>query len=210
VSLDLINPFAGLSPLALGVMALGLFFAALARGYSGFGFSAVLVSSWSLVTDPARAIAVALMLEVAASIVQAVSVWKEIPWRRVAILLAGALIGSPLGVYFLATLPLDVMRLVVSLFVLVSASLMLLGWKLRKKASEWGTGAVGDSIANGIDGFFRKPVGTADRFGDDCIDDTETQQILRGDLHGGCRILRATGVTPQNRCGGFRRGDRID
>ena len=64
MSLDLINPFAGLSPLALGVMALGLFFAALARGYSGFGFSAVLVSSWSLVTDPARAIAVALMLEV--------------------------------------------------------------------------------------------------------------------------------------------------
>ena len=160
MSLDLINPFAGLSPLALGVMALGLFFAALARGYSGFGFSAVLVSSWSLVTDPARAIAVALMLEVAASIVQAVSVWKEIPWRRVAILLAGALIGSPLGVYFLATLPLDVMRLVVSLFVLVSASLMLLGWKLRKKASEWGTGAVGiaSGVANGAVGMGGLPV----------------------------------------------------
>ena len=33
MSLDLVNPFAGLSPLALGVMAVGLFFAALARGY---------------------------------------------------------------------------------------------------------------------------------------------------------------------------------
>ena len=78
---------------ALAVMLAGLGLAALARGYSGFGFSAILVSSWALVTDPARAVVVALFLEVSASAMQAVSVWKEIPWKRVSLLMAGAIAG---------------------------------------------------------------------------------------------------------------------
>ena len=46
---------------AMLVMLAGLALGALARGYSGFGFSAILVSSWALVTDPARAVVVALV-----------------------------------------------------------------------------------------------------------------------------------------------------
>ena len=88
------------SPVALAVMFIGLFIASLARGYSGFGFSAVLVSSWSLVGVPARAIGVALLLEVIASCVQAFSVWRDIPWRRVVFLLMGAAIGTGPGVLF--------------------------------------------------------------------------------------------------------------
>ena len=59
---------------------------------SGFGFSALLVASWSLVTDPAKAVALALIMEVTASVFQAFSVWKDIPWRRVGLLIAGAIV----------------------------------------------------------------------------------------------------------------------
>lgn len=120
------------SPFALAVMIIGLFIASLARGYSGFGFSAVLVSSWSLVDVPARAIGIALLLEVIASCVQAFSVWRDIPWRRVVFLLLGAAIGTGPGVLLLSNIPADQLKLGLSLFVLVAAFLLLRGWKLRK------------------------------------------------------------------------------
>ena len=120
------------SPLALAVMIIGLFMASLARGYSGFGFSAVLVSSWSLVGVPARAIGVALLLEVIASCVQAFSVWRDIPWRRVVFLLLGAAIGTGPGVFLLSQVPPDQIKLGLSLFVLAAAFLLLRGWKIGR------------------------------------------------------------------------------
>ena len=148
------------SPLALMVMAAGLFLASLARGYSGFGFSAVLVSSWSLVGLPARAIGVALLLEVIASCVQAFSVWRDIPWRRVLFLLLGAAVGTGPGVYLLSSVHPDHLKLGLSLFVLVAALLLLRGWKLRKKANDQGAFAVGiaSGVANGAVGMGGLPV----------------------------------------------------
>jgi uncharacterized membrane protein YfcA len=132
-------------------MAAGLFVAAVARGYSGFGFSALLVASWSLVTDPARAVALTLAMEVVASLLQAASVWRQIPWRRVAFLVAGAALGTPAGVWLLAHVPAGTMKLAIALFVLAAAVAMLAGMQLKKKAGGAGTAAVGvaSGVANG-------------------------------------------------------------
>ncbi len=83
---------------AVIVMVAGLLVASFARGYSGFGFSAILVASWSLVAPPSLPVAVAVMFEVSASIMQAASVWRDVDWRRIGLLLAGALVCSPFGV----------------------------------------------------------------------------------------------------------------
>lgn len=148
------------SPFALVIMIAGLFLASLARGYSGFGFSAVLVSSWSLVGVPARAIGVALLLEVIASCVQAFSVWRDIPWRRVVFLLIGAALGTGPGVLLLSSVPAETLKLGLSLFVLAAALLLLRGWKLRKKANDKGAFAVGiaSGVANGAVGMGGLPV----------------------------------------------------
>ena len=140
-----------LSPLALVVMGAGLFVAALARGYSGFGFSALLVSSWSLVVEPSRAVALALVMEVIASVMQAFSVWGMIPWRRVAILTLWAIIGTPAGVWLLANLPSDAMKLGVAVFVLIAAVALLMGFQFKRNASPAGTATIGmvSGVANG-------------------------------------------------------------
>jgi uncharacterized protein len=136
---------------AMLVMLAGLALGALARGYSGFGFSAILVASWALVTDPARAVVVALCLEVTASVLQAASVWRDIPWKRVGLLMAGAILGTPLGVYFLANMPREPLKLVIALFVLISAALLFKGIKFKSKAGIGSTAAVGvaSGVANG-------------------------------------------------------------
>jgi uncharacterized protein len=140
-----------LTAVALAVMLIGLAIGAIARGYSGFGFSAILVSSWALVTDPARAVVVALCLEVAASIMQAFSVWGEIPWKRVGLLMAGAVVGTPAGAYLLAHAPREPLKLAIGVFVLISAALLLYGFKLEGKSQGSRTAAVGvaSGLANG-------------------------------------------------------------
>jgi uncharacterized membrane protein YfcA len=129
------DPIAGLGPVALAVMFSGLAVGALARGYSGFGFSALLVASWSLVGAPSVAVAVALVLEVAASVLQAVSVWRDIPWRRVALLLGGAVVSTPFGAHLLAVAPERALRLGIALFVLAAALALLAGWRLRARGT---------------------------------------------------------------------------
>lgn len=147
----LTSGLADLSGAGLAVMAAGLFIGAAARGYSGFGFSALLVSSWSLVTDPARAVVVALLLEVLASVIQAVSVWRDVPWRRVGLLMAGALVGTPFGTYLLAHAPREPLKLGIAIFVLVAAALLLGDLRLRVRVNWAGTAAVGftSGVANG-------------------------------------------------------------
>lgn len=133
------------------VMAAGLAMGALARGYSGFGFSAVLVASWSLAGPPARAVAVALMLEVTASVVQAASVWRDIPWRRVGLLMLGALLGTPLGAHVLAVAGELPLRLGIAGFVLAAAVALLAGLRLPARGTPAVVVAVGaaSGVCNG-------------------------------------------------------------
>lgn len=149
-----------LSPAALGIMLAGLILASLARGYSGFGFSAVLVSSWSLVTDPGQAIAVTVVLEIIASILQAFSVWKNIPWKRVLLMLGGASPGMLLGILVLQSVPIDLLKLGLAVFVFLAAALLFRGWKLKTRANDLGTFAVGiaSGIVNGAIGMGGLPV----------------------------------------------------
>ena len=66
----------GLSPVMLlyAVVAIGV--AAFIRGYSGFGFSALTVTSLSLILPPAEVVPSAFMLEIAASIYMLPLVWR--------------------------------------------------------------------------------------------------------------------------------------
>ncbi len=89
-----------------------LLLASYVRGYSGFGFSAVLVSGLAFVMDPLEAVPVAIAFEVVASIVQARSVWGEIRWRYFWVLLAAAIVGNPIGVWVLTSADQDALRTV--------------------------------------------------------------------------------------------------
>ena len=75
-------------------LALAFFGAGLVRGYSGFGFSALVVAAAGLVTHPLNLVAVVTALEAAMSL----QVWRRargaVDWPRVRQLMAGAVIDS--------------------------------------------------------------------------------------------------------------------
>jgi uncharacterized membrane protein YfcA len=145
---------------SLFVLAAALFVASFARGYSGFGFSALLVSGGSLVADPARLVVLALLLEVLASVLQARSVWVLVDWRRVGLLMAGAALGTPFGTWLLVHAPVDHMKAGIAVFVLLAAAILLAGFNLKTKIKGFGTAMLGafSGVANGATGMGGLPL----------------------------------------------------
>lgn len=147
--MDLLNAtFAGLAPAELLYVVGAVFLASLVRGYSGFGLSALVIASVAPVLPPAELVPIAMMLEVAATLVLLRQVWPEVAWPKTGRLLLGAALGTPLGIAALAHLPVDVMRVIISL-VILAASLLL--WRGPRMTLGTGTGTlVGAGAISGV------------------------------------------------------------
>lgn len=143
-------PF-GLSPGAAVFLLAAVLGAAVIRGFSGFGFSAIVVATTGLVGDPLDAVAVVLLCEVAMTLQAARGIAGQVDWWRVGLLLAGAAIGLPLGVHGLVSIGVDAARVAISLFILVMCGILLAGWHLGREVRGWPNAAMGvaSGVANG-------------------------------------------------------------
>ena len=117
----------GFEPFLLIYLMVVTFVAAIVRGYSGFGFSALVVMLGGLVLPPVQVVPIVLLMEIVASIHLLPSVWHTIPWPRLGRITLGSAFSIPFGVYALAHVNEDWMRLVISLMVLISCLLILKG-----------------------------------------------------------------------------------
>jgi len=140
-------PF-GLSGAAIAFMAAALFIAAFIRGYSGFGFSALVVSASSLVTNPLYFVPVVMFCEFAMTIQQWSSVGSHVEWRRVRLLAVGAAVGVPIGLAIITRIGADSARAVIAVYVLVMCVVMLRGWRMKKEVGRGGHLAAG--LASGL------------------------------------------------------------
>lgn len=122
----------GLDLVSLIVTVTFVFVAGIIRGYSGFGFAMVAVTSISLVLPPVQVVPIVLILEVLASIRLVPQVWGDIDWFSLRWLLIGSLFATPFGVYLLANIPATPMRIFISLLVLVAAILLIRGWAWKR------------------------------------------------------------------------------
>ena len=126
--------------------------ASFVRGFSGFGFSASSVSLLSFVLPPKEIVPIILLLEIIASFFMIPSIWKKINWKFVFYLLIGVSVGTPFGVKLLSILKPNMMHLIISVTVLIFASLLLKGYvnkKLNHNLSKFFVG----TIAGTVNGF---------------------------------------------------------
>ena len=107
MTVDLLALPFGLSIGAGAWMAASVFVAAYVRGYSGFGYSAIVIAASGLVTNPLNFVAVVVLLEAAMSLQAWKGAGRFIDWRRVGWLMAGAAIGLPLGLLALTAISED-------------------------------------------------------------------------------------------------------
>jgi uncharacterized membrane protein YfcA len=140
-----------LGPLAWTWLAFVVLGASFVRGFSGFGFAALLVAGAGLVTDPIALVPAVLLCDVALGAPQWLSIRGSIDWRRVGSLFAGCLLGVPVGVWLIATIEPEAARAAISLWVLLMALVLLRGWQLKRPQGMAPHAVVGvvSGLANG-------------------------------------------------------------
>jgi hypothetical protein len=129
-------------------MAAAVFVAAFVRGYSGFGYSAMVIAASSVVTNPLNFVAVVVLLEFAMSLQAWRGAGPDVDWRRVGFLLAGAAVGLPLGLWALTAISEDAARAVISAYVLGMCAVLLAGWRLRAEVR--GPSNLGVGLVSGL------------------------------------------------------------
>ena len=127
--------------------------AASVRGYSGFGFALIGVAGLSIVSAPSVAIPTVLVLEIIVGLLLLPPVWREISWRPVLMLLAGAIVLTPIGALFLIHVPTDVARIGIALAISAAALLLLFTAKPRSSQSTSSTVTTG-AVAGLLNGAF--------------------------------------------------------
>lgn len=119
-------------------LAAALFGAAVIRGLSGFGFSAIFVLFAALVTNPLKLIPVVFSCEILMTIFQARGIGPHIAWRRAVTMLVGAAIATVPAIYIMARLDDSMARLVISGLILCLCALLFSGWQIKRPVGDSG------------------------------------------------------------------------
>jgi uncharacterized membrane protein YfcA len=144
----------------LALSSAAIFLAAIVRGFSGFGFSLLSVTAISLLMPVRQIVPSIFLLEIAASLNLIPGIWREIHWRSLRWLMAGYVVGLPVGGYALINAPAAPVQLVLGVFVIGTATLMLRGFHLAATPRPPATTATGiaSGVLNGAFGIGGPPV----------------------------------------------------
>ncbi len=140
-----------LSPAVLVFVVFCALVAGVCRGFAGFGLSALIVTSLTLILLPQEVVPIALLLEMFASVLMARMTWSAIKWTLLWKLMAGAILGVPAGVLILKFVAPDPLRIIISLLVLAASMALLFGRKIVLKESSTRNVSIGifSGVANG-------------------------------------------------------------
>ncbi|MBN8989186.1 MAG: sulfite exporter TauE/SafE family protein [Rhizobiales bacterium] len=117
---------------AIAVCAIA-FVSGLARGFSGFGSALIFMPLASSIAAPRLVAALLLIIDFIAAAPLIPNAWKQADRKATAIMVLGALVGVPIGTYFLSRLEPVTTRWIISAFVFALLLLLLSGWRYRGK-----------------------------------------------------------------------------
>src|ERR1700690_2250127 len=113
---------------ALAICAIA-FVSGTARGFSGFGSALIFMPLASSVAAPRLVAALLLVIDFIAAAPLLPNAWKHPARKATAIMVSGALVGVPIGTYFLSRLEPVTTRWIISGFVFALLLLLLSGWR---------------------------------------------------------------------------------
>jgi uncharacterized protein len=129
--LGLIPPDVGINT-AIAICAIA-FVSGTARGFSGFGSALIFMPLASSMAAPRLVAALLLIIDFVAAVPLAPNAWRHADRKATAVMVLGALVGVPIGTYFLSRLDPVTTRWIISAFVFALLLLLLSGWRYRGK-----------------------------------------------------------------------------
>jgi uncharacterized membrane protein YfcA len=124
---------AGLTTYAAIAICAIAFVSGTARGFSGFGSALIFMPLASSMAAPKLVAALLLIIDFIAAAPLVPNAWKQADRKATAVMVLGALVGVPIGTYFLSRLDPVTTRWIISGFVFALLLLLLSGWRYRGK-----------------------------------------------------------------------------
>jgi hypothetical protein len=128
---DLIPPEVSINA-AIAICTIA-FISGAARGFSGFGSALIFMPLASSMAPPRLVAALLLIIDFVAAAPLIPNAWKHADRKATAVMVFGALIGVPVGTYFLTRLDPVTTRWIISVFVFALLLLLVSGWRYRGK-----------------------------------------------------------------------------
>ncbi len=116
--------------IAVAICAIA-FVSGTARGFSGFGSALIFMPLASSMAAPRLIAALLLIIDFVAAAPLIPNAWKHADRKATAVMVSGALIGVPIGTWFLSRLDPVTTRWIISAFVVALLMLLLSGWRYR-------------------------------------------------------------------------------
>src|ERR1700734_2242486 len=104
-----------------------------ARGFSGFGSALIFMPLASSLAAPRLVAALLLIIDFVGATPLIPNAWKQADRKASGIMALGAVVGVPIGTYFLSRLDPVTTRWIISGFVFALLLLLLSGWRYRGK-----------------------------------------------------------------------------
>ena len=150
----------GLAPAEIAFCMVVVLAGGFMRGFTGFGFAMAAVPLLALVIAPARAVPFVILLQLLGGLwdwreARKTAHWTSLPW-----LMAGALVGTPLGTLALRAMSADWARLAIAGAVLLAVLLLARGLKVAAMPRGPALAATGlvAGVLNGIAAMPGPPV----------------------------------------------------
>src|SRR5262252_5878121 len=140
---------------AWAIGALIIFAASLVMGLAGFGIALIAMAFLPWVMSPVTAVALLTIYALVFSIVMVIPLVREIVPRALVDLLVGSAVGTPLGVWILATLPVTALNRLIGAFLLLVCLL-----EFRRALSTQATGRGWGLSAGFLSGVIGAALGT--------------------------------------------------
>src|SRR3954453_16763117 len=119
-----------------------------AGGFSGFRSALIFMPLASSIAAPRLVAALLLVIDFVAAAPLLPDAWRKADRKATAVIVLGALVGVPVGTYFLSVLDPVTTRWIISCFVAALLLLLLSGWRYRGKDHAWLSVGIG-----GLSGF---------------------------------------------------------
>lgn len=117
------------------LLGLGAFGGAIVQSATGFGFAIVAAPMFLIAMNSHAALQVLVVVHLVQTAMMLRGVWALVPMRLLRTLVAGALIGSPLGLLVFMRLDVNALKLTVGVLILLFTALLIareMGWFSRK------------------------------------------------------------------------------
>ncbi len=112
-------------------LVVAVFVAGLVRGFAGFGSAMIIMPVASSVLSPVEAVIFLICAELVGPVPNAPAAWRDGTPREVGLLVLGAVLALPLGVWALSSMDATVFGWIVSVSVIFLLALTVWGWRLK-------------------------------------------------------------------------------